>query len=164
MTSSWEKFEELIKAEMRKVYTETVIDHSMNPRNLGVLNDADGLASVTGPCGDTMEVRLKVRDGTISDASFTTNGCGTTIASGSMVTELAKGKSLPEVQRIGQRDVLDALGGLPEESQHCALLAANTLKEAIRDYLAMQREPWKKTYRKHSPFTATDFRDKIDTV
>jgi len=149
MTSSWEQFEELIKQEMRKVYSETVIDHSMDPRNVGDLDDADGFAKVTGPCGDTMEIWLKIKNGTIADASFLTDGCGTSIASGSMVTEMAKGKSIGEAQKIGQQDVLDALGGLPEESQHCALLAANTLKEAIRDYLVMKKEPWKRAYRKH---------------
>jgi len=150
MSSSWEQFEELIKQEMRKVYSEATIDHSLNPRNVGTLEDADGFAQVTGPCGDTMSIWLKVKDGTISDTSFTTDGCGTTIASGSMLTELAKGKSIAEAQKISQEDVLNALGGLPEESQHCALLAANTLKEAIRDYLAIEKEPWKKAYRKHT--------------
>lgn len=149
MTSSWEKFEELIKAEMRKVYSEAVIEHSMNPRNVGGLEDADGFAKVTGPCGDTMEIWLRVENGTIRDASFVTDGCGTTIASGSMVTEMVKGKSVSDARKISQQDVLNALGGLPEESQHCALLAANTLKEAIRDYQAMTREPWKKSYRKY---------------
>jgi len=149
MASSWEKFEELIKAEMRKIYSEAVIEHSMNPRNLGSLEDADGFARVTGPCGDTMSIWLKVNGDTIINASFTTDGCGTTIASGSMVTEMAKGKSIGEVRKISQQDVLDALGGLPDESKHCALLAANTLKEAIRDYLAMKKEPWKKAYRKY---------------
>jgi nitrogen fixation NifU-like protein len=149
MSSSWEQFEELIKQEMRKVYSEATIDHSLNPRNVGTLEDADGFAQVTGPCGDTMSIWLKVKDGTISDTSFTTDGCGTTIASGSMLTELAKGKSIAEAQKISQEDVLNALGGLPEESQHCALLAANTLKEAIRDYLTVRKEPWKKAYRKH---------------
>ena len=147
MTSSREKFEELIKAEMRKVYSETVIDHTMNPRNVGALEGADGFASVTGPCGDTMEIWLKVKNGTISDARFMTDGCSTTIASGSIITELARNKSIGKAQRIGQRDVLEALGGLPEESQHCALLAANTLKAALSDYMAMQREPWKRAYR-----------------
>ena len=149
MTTDWDKFQELIKAEMRKVYSETVIDHSMNPRNVGALDDADSFAKVTGPCGDTMEIWLKVKNDTISDASFMTDGCGTTIASGSMVTEMAKGKSISEAQKINQQDVLDALGGLPEESQHCALLAANTLKAAIRDYLTMKKEPWKRAYRKY---------------
>lgn len=149
MTSAWEKFEELIKAEMRKVYSETVIDHSMNPRNLRDMEDADGFARVTGPCGDTMAIWLRVKNGTIAEANFLTDGCGTSIASGSMVTEMVKGKAVPQAQRISQQGVLSALGGLPEESEHCALLAANTLKEAIRDYLAMKKEPWKKTYREH---------------
>jgi len=148
MTSSWEQFQELIKAEMRKIYSEIAIDHSMNPRNLGGMEDADGLAKVTGPCGDTMEIWLEVKNGTIADAAFMTNGCGTSIASGSMVTELAKGRSIAEAQRIMQQDVLNALGGLPEESVHCALLAADTLKAAIRDYLAMKKEPWKRAYRR----------------
>jgi nitrogen fixation NifU-like protein len=149
MSSSWEQFEELIEAEMRKVYSETTIDHSINPRNVGSLEGADGFAQVTGPCGDTMEIWLKVLDDIIVQASFFTDGCGTSIASGSMVTELAKGKSITEAQKISQQNVLDALGGLPDESKHCALLAANTLKEAVRDYLAMKREPWKKAYRKY---------------
>jgi nitrogen fixation NifU-like protein len=91
---------------------------------------------------------LKVKGDAISDASFLTDGCGTTIASGSMITELARGKSVAEARKISQGDVLNALGGLPEESRHCALLAANTLKEAIKDYLAIKKEPWKKAYRK----------------
>ena len=149
MSSSWEKFEELIKQEMRKIYSEAVIEHSMDPRNVGDLENADGFAKVTGPCGDTMEIWLKVKNGTINDARFMTDGCGTSIASGSMVTEMAKGKSISQAQKINQQDVLNALGGLPEESQHCALLAANTLKAALRDHLAMKREPWRRTYRKY---------------
>jgi nitrogen fixation NifU-like protein len=149
MSSSWEQFEELIEAEMRKIYSETTIDHSINPRNVGSLEDADGFAQVTGLCGDTMEIWLKVLDGIIVQATFFTDGCGTSIASGSMVTEMAKGKSITEAQKISQQNVLDALGGLPDESKHCALLAANTLKEAVRDYLTLKGEPWKKVYRKH---------------
>ena len=141
MTSSWEKFEELIKQEMRKIYSEDVIEHSMNPRNLGELEDADGSAQVTGSCGDTMKMWLEVRDGAIAKATFLTDGCGTTIAAGSMLTELARGKSISKAQKISQANVLNALGGLPEESEHCALLAADTLKAAIRDYLAVQKEP-----------------------
>ena len=148
MTSSWEKYEELIKAEMKKVYSETVVDHCMNPRNVGDIEDAGGFAKVTGPCGDTMEVWLKVNSDTISDARFMTDGCGTTVASGSMVTEMAKGRTVLHTQKITQQDVLNALGGLPEESQHCALLAANTLKEAVKDYLALKKEPWKRAYRR----------------
>jgi nitrogen fixation NifU-like protein len=139
MVSSWQKFEELIKQEMRKIYSEAVVEHSMDPRNLGNLEDADGFARVTGPCGDTMSIWLKVNGDTIINASFTTDGCGTTIASGSMVTEMVKGKSISEARKTTQRDVLDALGGLPQESEHCALLAANTLKAAIRNYIATKR-------------------------
>jgi len=149
MTSAWEKFQELVREEMRKVYAEAVVDHAMNPRNVGSMENADGIAKVTGPCGDTMEIWLRIKDGTIADASFLADGCGTSIASGSMVTEMAKGKSVSKAQKISQQDILSALGGLPEESEHCALLASNTLKEAIRDYLDMKKEPWKRAYRKH---------------
>jgi len=148
MASSWEQFEEFIRTEMRKIYSEITIDHAMNPRNVGNLMDADGFAKVTGTCGDTMEIWLRVNNGTIAEATFMIDGCGTSIASGSMVTEMAKEKSIIEARKISQQDVLNALGGLPEESQHCALLAANTLTAAIRDYLAMKKEPWKRAYRK----------------
>ncbi len=144
---SFKELEQSVMEEMRKLYTEVTIDHFLNPRNLGEIPDPDGFARVTGPCGDTMEIWLKVRDGKIINASFWTDGCGTTIASGSMVTELAKGRSVVEAQKISQQDVLDALGGLPEDSRHCALLAANTLKEAIRDYFICKNEPWKRAYR-----------------
>ena len=151
MSATWEQFEELIKEEMRKVYSEIAIDHAMDPRNVGNMESADGFAKITGPCGDTMEVWLKVSNETIIEATFMTDGCGTSIASGSMVTEMAKEKSIIEARKIDQQDVLSALDGLPEESQHCALLAANTLKAAIRDYLAMKKEPWKRTYRQANP-------------
>ena len=147
MTANWEAFEELIKAEMKRVYSETVIDHAMNPRNVGNLNDANGFAKVTGPCGDTMEIWLRVTNDTVAEATFMTDGCGTTIAAGSMATELAKGKSVRQVLKITQQNIIEALGGLPEDSQHCALLAANTLREAVRDYLAFKNEPWKRVYK-----------------
>ena len=149
MASDWEALEELAKAEMRKVYSETTIDHAMNPRNIGDMDDADGFARLTGPCGDTMEIQIRVNNDIITDVAFLTDGCGTSIAAGSMVTEMARGKSVSEARKISQQDVLSALGGLPEESQHCALLVTNTLKEAIRDYLAMKREPWKRAYFRH---------------
>jgi nitrogen fixation NifU-like protein len=149
MTSEFDELQELILEDARKVYSETTIDHFMNPRNVGDMDDADGFGRVTGSCGDTMEIWLKVRNGTIASATFMTDGCGTSIASGSMVTELAKGRGVGEARRISQQDVLGALGGLPEESEHCALLAADALKEAIKDYLVIEREPWKKAYHKH---------------
>ena len=149
MASEFDELQELVLEDARKIYSETTIDHFMNPRNMGDMEDADGFARVTGSCGDTMEMWLRVKDGTIANATFMTDGCGTSIASGSMVTEMAKGKSIGEARRISQQDVLNALGGLPEESEHCALLTADTLREAIKDYLTMEREPWKKAYRRY---------------
>jgi len=149
MSSELDDLQEMIMADARKTYSETVIGHAMNPRNVRNMQDADGFASVTGSCGDTIEIWLKVNGDTISDASFVTDGCGTTIASGSMVTEMAKGKTVFHAHKISQQDVLNALGGLPEESQHCALLAANTLKEAVKDYLITKKEPWKRAYKRY---------------
>ena len=148
MASEFDELEEYIMADMRRTYTDTVIDRAMYPRNVGSMSKADGFGSVTGPCGDTMEIWLRVKEGKIVNATFWTDGCGTSIAAGSMVTELAEGVTAIEALRITQQEVLDALGGLPEESVHCALLAANTLREAVRDYLATKKEPWKRAYRK----------------
>jgi len=148
MSINQEKYREQIRAEMMKVYSEAVADHVLSPRNVGYLNSSDGHARITGPCGDTMEIALNVNNDTIAEITFMTDGCATTIASGSMVTELAKGKSVVRALGIRQQDVLGALGGLPEESEHCALLAANTLREALKDYLAVKNEPWKKAYRR----------------
>jgi nitrogen fixation NifU-like protein len=147
MDSEFDVPENNITDEMLNTYTDTVIDHAMNPRNVGSIPNADGFACVTGPCGDTMEIWLSIRDGRIRDATFWTDGCGTTIAAGSMATELVKGKGISKGFQITQNDILTGLGGLPEESAHCALLAANTLKEAIRDYIALKNEPWKRAYR-----------------
>jgi len=145
--NSFKKLEQSVMEDMRAVYSEKTIEHFLNPRNLGKIPAPDGFGRITGSCGDTMEIYLEVRDDRVINASFWTDGCGPSIASGSMVTELAKGKSVSEARKVTQQDVLDALGGLPEDSLHCALLAANTLKEAIRDYLAFKKEPWKKAYR-----------------
>ncbi|MCD6567522.1 MAG: iron-sulfur cluster assembly scaffold protein [Dehalococcoidia bacterium] len=126
-------------ANMRATYSDTAIDFSLNPRNMGKLESPDGFGRVTGPCGDTMEIYLKAENGSIIDARFITDGCVTSIAAGSMVTELARGKSLVEAGKISQGEVLQALEGLPEESEHCALLAADTLKEAIKNCLDSKR-------------------------
>jgi nitrogen fixation NifU-like protein len=140
VTSEFDEIQELNLEDARKIYSETTINHFMNPRNLGDMRDAAGFAKVTGSCGDNMEIWLKVRNGAIAEATFMTDGCGTSIASGSMVTELVKGRNVGEARRISQQDILGALGGLPEESEHYALLAADTLKEAIKDYMMMERE------------------------
>ncbi len=147
MTSAAENESERLQVDLRSLYTEKVIDHAQHPRNLGSLNNPDGFGRVTGSCGDTMELYLRIRDDRILSASFMTDGCGTTIAAGSMVTELAKGKGVLEAFKITRDDILNALGGLPEENQHCAQLAADTLRAALRDYLASKNEPWKRAYR-----------------
>ena len=136
MSSEFDKMVEELTQEIWAGFSPVVVDHAQNPRNVGSIQDADGFGSVTGPCGDNIEIWLKVQCETIKEATFWTDGCGTTIAAGSMITEMAKGKTIDEAMRITQQDVLDALGGLPEESIHCALLAANTLKETIKSYLA----------------------------
>ena len=133
---------------MKKVYTETVIDHAMNPRNAGGIAHADGFGRITGPCGDTMEIWLRINSGSIVDAAFSTDGCSTTVACGSMATETIKGKDIAQALAINQNDILKALGGLPEDNRHCALLAANAVKAAVQDYIAIRKEPWKKAYRK----------------
>jgi nitrogen fixation NifU-like protein len=104
------------------------------PGNFGPLEPADGHARITGPCGDTMEIWIRVSEGRIAEARYTTDGCWPSIASGSAAARLAEGRTLEEAARIKQADVLDALGGLPPESQHCALLASNTLRAAVADY------------------------------
>jgi nitrogen fixation NifU-like protein len=143
---SFKELEQSIMEDMKGSYSEKTIDHFLNPRNLGKIPAPDGIGRITGPCGDTMEICLKVKGGKVINASFWTDGCGPSIASGSMITEMAKRMNISEAQRISQQDVLTALGGLPEESEHCALLAANTLKEAIKDHLAFKKEPWKRAY------------------
>lgn len=107
-----------------------LVDHANSPRNHGPLTDYDGHAVITGPCGDTMEFWVKLLDDKVANVSFVTDGCGTSHACGSMATVLAEGKSLQEICAFSPEHILEALGGLPEANQHCALLAANTLKAA----------------------------------
>ena len=147
MTAESDEYENQIVTEIRQIFTETVIDHASNPRNVGSITNADGFASITGPCGDAMEIWLKIRAGEIDEATFWTDGCSTTIACGSMATEMVKGKNTGQALAINQSEILKALGGLPQNNVHCALLAADTVKAAIQDYLALKREPWKKAYR-----------------
>jgi len=146
MEDEFDKLQQMIDEDMRRIYSEVTIDHAMNPRNVGSLKDADGWARHTGPCGDTMEIWIKMAGDILKEAHFFTDGCGTSAAAGSMTTELATGRKWPEALEISQADVLEALGGLPEEDKHCALLAATTLKLAISDLLSRRKEPWKKDY------------------
>jgi nitrogen fixation NifU-like protein len=121
------------------VYSEKVMDHFANPRNVGEIPDADGIGKVGNPqCGDVMWLYIKVKDGILTDIKFKTFGCGAAIATSSMITELAKGKTLEEAKKISRQDVADSLEGLPPTKMHCSNLAADALKEAIKDYEAKQ--------------------------
>jgi len=142
----FKELEQSVTEDMKKAYSEKTIDHFLNPRNLGEILGADGLGRVTGSCGDTMEIYLKVKDSKIVNVSFWTDGCGPSIASGSMVTELVKGMSIADAEKITDQDLLGALGGLPADSIHCASLAVDSLKEAIKHCLASKSEPRRKDY------------------
>jgi len=148
MTDEFDELEKEIMEAMKKVYTETAIDHAMNPRNIGKIPNPDGFGSATSSCGETMEIRLKAKDGKITDVAFWTDGCSTTAACGSIATEIIKGEDVAQAFATNQNDILEALGELPETNHHCALLAANAVKAAIQDYITMRKEPWKKAYRK----------------
>jgi len=149
MTNFEDRYKEILKNELKDVFSPAAIEHALNPRNLGRMENADSYARVTGPCGDTMEIWLAAEDNKIEQATFETDGCLTTIAAGSVATEMVKNKKINEALQIEPQSILEALGGLPKESEHCALLAANTLKAAVRDYITMKREPWKRAYRKY---------------
>jgi len=111
------------------------MDHFMNPRNMGEIADADGVGTVGNPvCGDLMTVYIKIKDSKLEDVKFKTFGCGAAIATSSMITELAKGKTLEEALKITRGDVADRLGGLPPVKMHCSNLAADALHAAIEDY------------------------------
>jgi len=124
---------EILIAE-QTIYSKKVIEEYNNPKNAGYLQNPDSKAVITGPCGDTMEIQLKVNNGKISQASFMTDGCGATIACGSIITGMVKGKHVDEAEKITDKDLINALDGLPEENLHCATLAVTTLQEAIRNY------------------------------
>ncbi len=122
------------------MYSEKVIDHFSNPRNMGEIVNADGVGKVGNPaCGDVMYLYISVEDDKIADITFKTMGCAAAIATSSMVTELAKGKSLDDALAISRSDVDDALEGLPPAKMHCSNLAADALKAAIEDYRKKQQ-------------------------
>ena len=133
-------------------YSQKVMEHFRNPRNVGEMENPDGIGHVGNIiCGDIMELYIKVKDNIITDAKFKTLGCGAAIATSSMVTELVKGKPIDEALKISNRAVAEALGGLPPVKMHCSVLAEQALKSAIDDY-----------YKKHgqkSPVNPEDLKD-----
>jgi nitrogen fixation NifU-like protein len=118
------------------MYSEKVMEHFRNPHNMGEIPDADGVGTVGNPvCGDLMTIYIKVKDDKLEDVKFKTFGCGAAIATSSMITDLAKGKTLEEAMKISRGDVAENLGGLPPIKMHCSNLAADGLHAAIQDYL-----------------------------
>ena len=117
------------------LYTDTVMDHFMNPRNVGEIENPSGVGEVgNAKCGDIMKMYLDIKDGVIQDVKFETFGCGSAIASSSMATEMIKGKTVEEALAISNKDVVDALGGLPAHKLHCSVLAEEAIKSAVKDY------------------------------
>ncbi len=122
-------------------YSEKVMDHFQNPRNVGEIKDADGMGEIGNPvCGDMMTFYIKVKDNVIEDVKFKTFGCGAAIAVSSMVSEMAKGKTLDEAMQITNAGVAKELGGLPPNKMHCSNLGADALHKAIEDYRKKQGE------------------------
>ena len=117
------------------LYSEKVMDHFRNPRNLGVIEDADGVGEVgNAKCGDIMKIYLKIDDDVITDVKFETFGCGSAIASSSMATEMIKGKQLSEALELTNKAVTEALDGLPAHKLHCSVLAEEAIKAAVQNY------------------------------
>ena len=125
------------------LYTDTVMDHFMHPRNVGEIADADGVGEVgNAKCGDIMKMYLKIKDDRIEDAKFETFGCGSAIASSSMATELIKGKTIEEALAVTNKQVVDALGGLPAYKLHCSVLAEESIKAAVKNYYDRNNIPY----------------------
>ena len=125
------------------LYTETVMDHFTHPRNVGEIPDADGIGEVgNAKCGDIMKMYLKIKDDRIEDVKFETFGCGSAIASSSMATELIKGKTIEEALAVTNKQVVDALGGLPAYKLHCSVLAEESIKAAVKNYYDRNNIPY----------------------
>ena len=117
------------------LYSEKVMDHFMHPRNVGSIENADGVGEVgNAKRGDIMKMYLKIRDNVIEDVKFETFGCGSAIASSSVATEMIKGKTIEEALAVTNKQVVDALGGLPAYKLHCSVLAEEAIKSAVKDY------------------------------
>ena len=123
------------------LYSEKVMDHFLHPRNVGVIEDADGVGEVgNAKCGDIMKIFLKIDDGIVTDAKFSTFGCGSAIASSSMATELIKGKPVSEAMQLTNKAVAEALDGLPAYKMHCSVLAEEAIQSALDDYYSKHPE------------------------
>ena len=125
------------------LYSEKVMDHFQHPRNVGVIEDANGVGEVgNAKCGDIMKMYLKIKDGKIEDVKFETFGCGSAIASSSMATEMIKGKRIEDALALTNKEVVDALGGLPAHKLHCSVLAEESIKAAVKNYYDRNNIPY----------------------
>lgn len=128
------------------LYSEKVMDHFQNPRNVGKMDDADGVGEVgNAVCGDIMKIYIKVDNGIITDVKFNTFGCGSAIATSSMATEMIKGKKIEEALELSNKAVVEALDGLPAHKIHCSVLAEEAVKAAVKDYYDKNNIPYDKT-------------------
>lgn len=133
------EIEKRIEDDEKRMFSERVLREARKPHKFGRIELPDSSASITGPCGDTMEFSMIFEGGRITDIRFMTDGCGPSIACGSMTTRMAEGRSLEEAYRLDDRDILRELGGLPQENRHCAKLAIDTLHKAIKQYRDKER-------------------------
>ena len=143
-----DEMESRLRERLQEIYSATTIEHILYPHNAESIPKPDGFAAYGSGCGESMKIWLRIRDDAISSAGFWTDGCAATIACGSMVTELALGKSVTQALSITAENIADALVDLPPGNLHCAELAANTLRAALKDLLSVQQQPWKRLYRK----------------
>jgi nitrogen fixation NifU-like protein len=125
--------QERLNRKDEKRYSPEVLREFKDPSNLGRISDPDAIASIRGPCGDTMEFSLRIENGRIVDIKFMTDGCGSSIACGSMTTRISKGMKIEDAVSLSEKDILESLGGLPKENKHCAKLAADTFHKALDD-------------------------------
>ncbi len=128
-----------IHEETKEAYGQVTFERWLKPLYVGVLPNPEGYGRITGTCGDTMEIFLKFEDDRVKNATFQTNGCGSSTVCGSFAAEIAQGKSPDEIAEITGEMILDILGGLPEKNRHCAFLAAEALQEALNDYMRKER-------------------------
>jgi nitrogen fixation protein NifU and related proteins len=136
----------MVHEKAKQLYSEKVISYGVHPKNYGNIDKPDGCATVTNDCGETLEIFLKIRSGKVEEARFTTDGCLFTIAAGSAVAAMAKGKTLRECLQINQSSIMAFLEGMPKEHVHCAFHAALTLHRALRDYAIASRRSIRKPH------------------
>ena len=148
MDRQLDRLDEHIVGNPQGDYSRTYLEHALKPRNTGNLPGANGFASAEGHDGNSIEFWLKVSDDIIEQATFWTDGCGTTIACGSIATVLVTGKSIVEALNLAPENIDNALEGLPGEGCVCAELATSAIRAAIRDYLQYKNDPWKRKYRR----------------